>query len=308
MENPFLNRDILSTLDFTKEEIEFLFDISDKMEEIIANGSKVLAGKIMASMFLEPSTRTRLGFDTAMKLLGGNVIGYSDWQRSSIKKGETFSDTLHVIENYANLLVLRMEFEGAAKYAAEILNIPVINAGSGSQEHPTQSFLDVYTIRREHGSLDGLTIGICGDLKYGRAVHSLLPLLANYDVKVMLFSPPELKMRREDRVILEAKGTTFEEMPDLDANIPSLDVLYMTRMQRERFPSEEEYNRIKEYYVLTKSDLKDAKDDMILMHPLPRIHEIDVEVDDLPQAKYFKQPRYGLYVRMALLGLISGVF
>nr|MDO8109665.1 aspartate carbamoyltransferase [Candidatus Sigynarchaeota archaeon] len=304
MTNPFADRDVISTLDFTKEEIEYLLDVAVKMEDIAKYGSKILANKILGSIFLEPSTRTRLSFDAAMKHLGGQVIGFADWDKSSIKKGETLSDTFRVVENYADVLVIRSEWEGAAKYAAEILNIPVINAGSGAQEHPTQSFLDLMTIRQERGKLDGLTIGVCGDLMYGRTVHSLLPLLMNYDVKLVLISPSQLHIRKEDKVMLETRNVQFTEVESLESVLPSLDVLYMTRMQRERFRSEEEYLRMKGFYVLTKNVLKNGKPDLLIMHPLPRINEIDPDVDKLPQAVYFKQPKYGLLLRIALLALI----
>ncbi len=308
MPNPFTNRDIISTLDFSKTDIEYLLGVASKMEEVAKKGSNALANKILGSIFLEPSTRTRLSFDAAMKHLGGQVIGFADWDRSSLKKGESLSDTLKVVQGYSDILVIRSEWEGAAKYASEILDIPVINAGSGAQEHPTQSFLDIMTIKRERNTLEGLTVGICGDLTYGRTVHSLLPLLVNYNVRLRLISPQQLKIRREDKLLLEARGVQFEEMESLDPVIPSLDVLYMTRIQRERFRSEEEFLKVKGYYILTRALLKNAKKELLIMHPLPRINEIDPSVDTLPQAVYFKQPRYGMYLRMALLGLIFDAF
>ena len=308
MTNPFADRDIISTLDFTKEEIEYLLDVAMNMEDIAKNGSTLLSNKILGSIFLEPSTRTRLSFDAAMKHLGGQVIGFADWDKSSIKKGETLYDTFKVVESFADILVIRSEWEGTAKYAAEILNIPVINAGSGAQEHPTQSFLDLMTIKQERGTLDGLTVGVCGDLTYGRTVHSLLPLLVNYDVTLKLISPPQLKIRLEDKTILESRNVQFEETESLDEILPSLDVLYMTRMQRERFRSEEEYQTVMGYYVLNRSLLNKGKKDLLVMHPLPRINEIEPDVDELPQAVYFKQPKYGLLLRIALLGLIFDVF
>ncbi len=308
MPNPFAERDIISTLDFSKADIEYLLDVAGKMEDVAKQSSHLLANKILGSIFLEPSTRTRLSFDAAMKHLGGQVIGFADWDKSSLKKGETLSDTLKVVQGYSDILVIRSEWEGAARYASEILDIPVINAGSGAQEHPTQSFLDLMTIQKERHTLDNLTVGICGDLMYGRTVHSLLPLLVNYNVKLRLVSPLQLKIRREDKMLLESKGVQFEEMESLDAILPSLDVLYMTRIQRERFRSEEEFLRVKGFYILTRDQLKNAKKELLVMHPLPRINEIDPSVDTLPQAVYFKQPRYGMYLRMALLGLIFDVF
>lgn len=307
MPNPFARRDIISTQDFTKEEIEHLLAVASSMDKLVRDGCSLLSTKIMGSMFLEPSTRTRLSFDTAMKRLGGRTVGLSDWDKSSIKKGETMADTLRVVENYVDVLVLRSVNEGAARYAAEIVDIPVINAGSGAQEHPTQAFLDLMCIKGEKGKVDGLTIGLCGDLTYGRTIHSLLTLLAHYDVSLRLISPPELKIRKEDRMLLEGQGVTFDETESLEGSLPSLDVLYMTRIQRERFPSEEEYLKVKEYYVLNRDAIAAAKAGMIVMHPLPRIKEISPDIDGLPQAVYFKQPKYGLHVRMALLGLIFDV-
>ncbi|MFX0099361.1 MAG: aspartate carbamoyltransferase [Candidatus Hodarchaeota archaeon] len=308
MDNPFLNRDIISTRDFTKEEVEYLLDVALKMEELVVKGCDLMSNKILASMFLEPSTRTRLSFDAAIKNLGGKVVGFSDWEKSSLTKGETFSDTLKVIQNYADIVVLRSKYEGAALYAAETLDIPVINAGSGSQEHPTQAFLDLLCIKKEKGQVDGLIIALCGDLQYGRTIHSLLPLFSHYNIKLKLISPKQLRIRKEDRLFLESKNVDFEELESLESVINDLDVLYMTRIQRERFPSEEDYLKVKGFYILDSNSLKDAKKDLLLMHPLPRINEIDVSVDSLPQAIYFKQPKYGLYLRMALLGLIAGIF
>ena len=307
MENPYKNRDILSTRDFSKKEIDFLIDQARKMENLITDGSSALSNKILASVFLEPSTRTRLSFDAAMKNLGGKVIGFSDWEKSSFKKGETMSDTLRVVENYADIIVIRSKYEGAAKYASEILNIPIINAGSGSQEHPTQAFLDLMCMKEEKNGLDGINIGLCGDLKYGRTVHSLLPLLAFYNVNLKLISPESLKIRTEDKVFLDERGVKYEEMEPLESIIDQLDILYMTRIQRERFPSDEEFLKVQGYYILNKQMLAKASKDIIIMHPLPRINEIEPTIDTMSQAVYFKQPKYGLYLRMALLGLIFDV-
>ncbi|MHA1684176.1 MAG: aspartate carbamoyltransferase [Promethearchaeota archaeon] len=308
MTNPLAGRDVISTLDFSKEEIEYLMDKASEMEALKRKGCNLLGNKILASMFMEPSTRTRLSFDAAMKNLGGKVVGFSDWEKSSIMKGETLSDTLRVIENYADIAVIRAKYEGVAKYAAEILRIPVINAGSGSQEHPTQAFLDLACIRQEEGTIDGLTVGLCGDLKYGRTVHSLIPLFAHYDVNLKLISPASLRLRKEERVLLESKDVAFEEVEPLDPVINELDCLYMTRIQRERFPSEEDYLKVKGVYVLNLQSLKNAKENLLIMHPLPRVNEIAPEVDSLQQAMYFKQPKYGLHMRMALIGSILDVF
>ncbi|MHA1698418.1 MAG: aspartate carbamoyltransferase [Promethearchaeota archaeon] len=308
MENPFVNRDIISTKDFSKEEIEYLLDFAAKMEDIRLSGCNALNNKIMASMFMEPSTRTRLSFDSAMKRLGGKVIGFSDWDKSSIQKGENLADTLRVVENYADVIVLRSKHEGAAKFASEIVDIPIINAGCGSQEHPTQAFLDLYCIKVEKKAIDNLNIGLCGDLKYGRTIHSLIPLLARYNVRLFLISPKQLKLQKRDKEFLDSTNLEYEEMEPLENAIDKLDVLYMTRIQRERFPSEEEFFKVQGYYVLNKNTLQNAKKDLIIMHPLPRINEIDPELDSLPQAVYFKQPKYGLDIRMAILGLIFDAF
>ncbi|MBD3188182.1 aspartate carbamoyltransferase [Candidatus Bathyarchaeota archaeon] len=307
MTNPFAGKNVLSTKDFSKHDVEYLMETASKMKDMKQDGSKVLSNKIMASMFLEPSTRTRLSFDAAMKRLGGQVVGFSDWEKSSFHKGETLSDTLRVVENYADVVVLRSKYEGAARYAASILEIPVINAGSGSQEHPTQAFLDLACIKEEKGYIDGLTIGLCGDLHYGRTVHSLVPLLARYDITLVLISPESLGLRDEDKASLKESGVTFKEVELLETVIGDLDCLYMTRIQRERFPSEEDYRKVRGFYVLNQDTLKGASDQLLLMHPLPRINEIDPGVDALPQAVYFKQPMHGLHVRMALLALIFDI-
>ena len=304
----FKGRDIISIRDFSRKEIDYLLRVAKKVEETPEDRLKVLQGKIMGSLFFEPSTRTRLSFEVAMKKLGGEVVGFSEPALTSIKKGETLADTIRVVENYVDVIVLRHPLEGSARMAADYASIPVINAGSGAEEHPTQAFLDLYTIYKEKGRIDGLNIGILGDLRYGRTVHSLTYALSLYnDITLYLISPEQLKMRREVLENIRDK-LKFKEMLNVEKALPELDVLYVTRIQKERFPDLSEYERVKGTYRITLSTLKKAKKDLILMHPLPRVDEVDVEVDKTSHAVYFKQVKYGLITRMALLGLVLGVF
>ncbi|RLG92528.1 MAG: aspartate carbamoyltransferase [Candidatus Hecatellales archaeon] len=304
----FKGRDIISIRDFSRKEIDYLLRVAKKVEETPEDRLKVLQGKIMGSLFFEPSTRTRLSFEVAMKKLGGEVVGFSEPALTSIKKGETLADTIRVVENYVDVIVLRHPLEGSARMAADYASIPIINAGSGAEEHPTQAFLDLYTIYKEKGRIDGLNIGILGDLRYGRTVHSLTYALSLYnDITLYLISPEQLKMRREVLENIRDK-LKFKEMLNVEKALPELDVLYVTRIQKERFPDLSEYERVKGTYRITLSTLKKAKKDLILMHPLPRVDEVDVEVDKTSHAVYFKQVKYGLITRMALLGLVLGVF
>jgi len=301
----FVNRDVISIRGFTREEIDHILEVSRSMESIVERGSDMLRGKIMAELFFEPSTRTRLSFQTAMYKLGGNVIGFAEPKVSSVWKGETLADTVRVVENYADVIVLRHPLEGAARFAAEYAQIPVINAGSGAEEHPTQALLDLYTILKAKGRIDGLNIILMGDLRYGRTVHSLAYALSNYDVSLHLVSPALLRMRPE--IIEDIKDKIeVSEHTDLMEVLPDADVLYVTRIQKERFPDLGEYEKVKGSYVIDLEVLKKAKDDLIVMHPLPRVDEIAVEVDSTPFAKYFEQARNGVVVRMALLALILG--
>jgi len=301
----FKGRDIISIKEFSHEEIDHVLDTTELMEPLAKMGSDMLRGRILATLFFEPSTRTKLSFETAMYRLGGNTIGFAEPKVASVEKGENLADTVRVVENYADLLVVRHPLEGAARLAAEFVNIPVINAGSGAEEHPTQALLDLYTIRRELGSIDGLNIGLVGDLRYGRTVHSLAYALSQYKVKLHLISPELLKMRRE---VLEEtrKRIRAEEMSDWRDVLSELDVIYMTRIQKERFADLAEYEKVKGYYRLTSQEMLKVKKNAILMHPLPRIDDIAFEVDYSPQAKYFKQVWYGLLTRMALIGLVLG--
>jgi aspartate carbamoyltransferase catalytic subunit len=301
----FLGRDVISIKDFTREEVDFILDRATMMMPLSRGGSEMLKGKIMATLFFEPSTRTRLSFESAMLRLGGGVIGFAEPGVSSVAKGETLEDTIRVVENYSDVIVIRHYEDGAARRAADVASIPVINAGSGSLEHPTQALLDLHTMRMAKGSIDGLKIALLGDLLYGRTVHSLLYALSNYDVKVFLVSPERLRFRRDLLKEVESR-IDYEEMEDLQGCIGEIDVLYVTRIQKERFPDPKEYEKLKDSYIITRETLRGAKEGLIVMHPLPRVTEISTEVDDTPNAWYFRQVRHGLYVRMALLSLILG--
>ena len=293
-------RDVISIKDFSRTEIDWLLEKSDSMEDLARTGASLLRGKLMGTLFYEPSTRTRLSFESAMMRLGGGAIGFAEPRVSSVEKGENLADTVRTVENYADILVIRHPLEGAARLAADFASIPVINAGSGAEEHPTQALLDIYTIRRELGSVDGATIALAGDLRYGRTVHSLAYGLSLYKVKLHLVSPEMLRMRRE--VILDISDRIkVTETAEIEPLLPELDVLYVTRIQKERFADLAEYEKIKGSYRITASQLQRAKDQMILMHPLPRTDEVASDVDQTRHAKYFKQMWYGLLTRMALL-------
>lgn len=294
---------LLSPLDLSVEELNKILDVAADIAADPAKYSHVMTGKKLATLFYEPSTRTRLSFEAAMLNLGGSVLGFSSADSSSASKGESVADTIRVISCYADICAMRHPKEGAPLVASMHSRIPVINAGDGGHQHPTQTLTDLMTIRALKGHFDGLTIGLCGDLKFGRTVHSLINSLVRYNnIHFILISPKELCVPdyiRED--VLCANGIDFEEVTSLDEVMPKLDILYMTRVQRERFFNEEEYLRMKDYYILTREKMALAKDDMIVLHPLPRVNEISVEVDDDPRAAYFKQVQYGVYVRMALI-------
>ena len=301
----FTNRDIVSIRGFTREEIDYILEVSHSMEPLAEKGSDMLRGKVLAELFFEPSTRTMLSFQTAMYKLGGNVIGFAEPGVSSVWKGESLADTVRVVENYSDVIVLRHPLEGAARLAAEYAKVPVINAGSGAEEHPTQALLDLYTILKYKGRIDGLSIILMGDLRYGRTVHSLAYALSLYDVDLHLVSPDLLKMRRE--VIEDIRDRIkVTEHTDLMEILPDADVLYVTRIQKERFPDLGEYEKVRGSYVIDLNVLKKAKDDLIVLHPLPRVDEISVEVDSTSFAKYFEQTKNGVVVRMALLALVLG--
>lgn len=275
------------------------------MEETAKKGSNMLHGKILATLFFEPSTRTRLSFEAAMNKLGGTTIGFAEPKVAAIKKGENLADTIRVVENYADILVLRHPLEGAARLAAEFSDVPVINAGSGAEEHPTQALLDLYTILKEKGTIDSLNITLMGDLRYGRTVHSLAYALSLYDVNLTLVSPELLRMRREVSDAIKQR-INIVECSAVEDVLPETDVLYVTRIQEERFPDPAEYAKVSGTYKIDISTLEGAKEDLIIMHPLPRVDEIAHEVDDTPYARYFQQVWNGIVTRTALLALIFG--
>jgi len=301
----FRNRDVIRILGFDREELDELFNETDEMLKYRKGKINILDGKVMALAFFEPSTRTRLSFQTAMIRLGGGVIGFSEVSTTSIAKGETFADTVRMLDSYADIIVIRHKVEGAAQFAAEIAESPVINAGDGTRHHPTQAMIDLYTIRRNFESIDGLSIGVLGDLKYGRAATSFIYGVSKYRLKkIFLISPPLLRARREVLEYLRTQGVRYEETSKLEDVISDLDVLYVTRIQRERFPDPAEYEKVRGSYRITLSILKDARDNLIILHPLPRVDEIANEVDNTKHAKYFEQASYGVPLRMALLKLI----
>ena len=300
----FSGRHIMSIQDFSRDELEHIFKVANEMENYVKTGSDILKNRILATLFFEPSTRTRLSFTSAMYRLGGKVLGFDDPKMSSFKKGETLVDSIRVIESYADAIVIRHTIEGSVTLAAEYSNVPIINAGSGTLGHPTQAMLDLFSILREKNTIDGLTIGVLGDLKYGRTVKSLAYGLANYDVKLVFIAPEMLRMRQDILEDLSEAGKSISEVSELDEIISDLDVLYITRIQKERFPDPSEYEKVKDSYIISKKTLKSAKDDLIVLHPLPRVGEISTDVDSTKHARYFKQSYYGLVIRMALLSLI----
>ncbi len=302
-------RHLMSPLDFSVEELDKLLDLANDIEAHPEKYAHKCDGKKLATCFYEPSTRTRLSFEAAMLNLGGSVLGFHSADSSSASKGESVSDTIRVISCYADICAMRHPKEGAPLVASEKARIPVINAGDGGHQHPTQTLADLLTIRSIKGRLNNITIGFCGDLKFGRTVHSLINALIRYDnVKIVLISPEELKVPdyvRDD--VLRANNIEFKEVEKLEDAMGELDVLYMTRVQKERFFNEEDYVRLKDFYILTKEKMELAKDDMIVLHPLPRVNEISVDVDDDPRACYFRQAQYAVYVRMALILTLLGL-
>ena len=302
-------RHLMSPLDFSVEELDRLLNLANDIEANPSKYAHACSGKKLATLFYEPSTRTRLSFEAAMLNLGGSVLGFSSADSSSAAKGESVSDTIRVISGYADICAMRHPKEGAPLVASMRSSIPVINAGDGGHQHPTQTLTDLLTIRSLKGRLDNFTVGFCGDLKFGRTVHSLIQALIRYpNIKFVLISPEELRIPdniRED--VLKKNHQNFKEVVRLEDALPELDMLYMTRVQKERFFNEEDYVRMKDFYILDNEKMKLAKSDMIVMHPLPRVNEISVEVDDDPRAAYFKQAQYGVYVRMALILTLLGL-
>ena len=296
-------KNLIGIEDFSKEEINELIEVS---RDIIKNKEKYLEkckGKILATLFFEPSTRTRLSFESAMLSLGGGVLGFSSADSSSTQKGETLADTIKVVSSYSDIIAMRHPKEGAPVVAVNNSNVPIINAGDGGHNHPTQTLLDLLTISQEKGRLDNFTVGLCGDLKFGRTVHSLIIALSRYEnIKFILISPSELKIPAYlQQDVLDKKNIEYIETDNLEDNIDKLDILYMTRVQKERFLNEEEYIRLKDVYILDKEKLLKAKRDLCIMHPLPRVNEISTEIDDDPRACYFRQAEYGKYMRMAII-------
>ncbi len=293
---------VMSPLDFSVEELDRLFDLAIDIKQHPAEYAHACDGKVLATCFYEPSTRTRLSFESAMIHLGGQVLGFSDAANSSASKGESVSDTIRIISCYADICAMRHPKEGAPMVAAEKSDIPVINAGDGGHQHPTQTLTDLLTIRTLKGRLDHLTIGLCGDLKFGRTVHSLINALVRYpDVRFVFISPDELRVPDYITDMLKERGIPYEEVIRLENVLPTLDLLYMTRVQKERFFNEEDYVRLKDFYVLDAAKMALADPEMLVLHPLPRVNEISVEVDEDPRAVYFKQAQLGMYVRMALI-------
>ena len=302
--NNFSQNGIISIHDLSKDDLEKIYSKTNEIMEMKTEQRQEMArGKTLGYLFFEPSTRTTLSFQSAMALIGGTSFGIADATSSSIKKGESLADTVKIMSGYADVIVLRHSLDGASKFAAEISTKPVINAGSGTTEHPTQAILDLYTIKKELGKIDGKNIGIVGDLKYGRTVYSLLYGLSNYDVNVHLISPESLKIRTDFTYNLKG-NLSYTESEDLDEYIEDLDVLYVTRIQKERFPDEEEYLKVKGSYKIGQDVVNKMKEDAILLHPLPRLDEISTDVDFTKQARYFQQAEYGKFTRAAILSLL----
>lgn len=301
-------RHLIEPMDFTTEELEEIFELATDIKDSPELYADKCKGKVLSTLFYEPSTRTRFSFEAAMLRLGGNIVGFSEPGSSSTSKGESIADTIRTVGCYSDIIVMRHPKEGAPKLASFHSDIPVINAGDGGHQHPTQTLTDLLTIKTIKGRLEDLTIGLCGDLKFGRTIHSLIKAMSRYkNIKLILISPHELEI--PDYIkheILEKNGVEYEEVESLEENIHKLDILYMTRVQKERFFNEEDYVRLKDSYILDKKKMEEAKEDMIIMHPLPRVNEIAYEIDEDPRACYFKQAKFGMYVRMALMTKLLG--
>ncbi len=299
-----MNRSLISINDFSKEEIIKILNLAEEFES--NPNQPLLSGKVVGSLFFEPSTRTRLSFETAINRLGGRVVGFSDSASSSATKGESLKDTIQMVSRYADLIVMRHPLEGSARYASEQSKVPVINAGDGANQHPTQTMLDLYSIRKTQGTLDNLNVCLVGDLKYGRTVHSLLMALSNFNPVFRFVSPKELRLPREYKIFLEEQNIDFSEHGELTDVIDEADIIYMTRVQKERFSDPMEYERVKNTYVLRTAMLKNSKPNMRVLHPLPRVNEIHTDVDISPKAYYFDQAENGVYTRMALIAAVMG--
>lgn len=304
-----INRHLINPMDFSKDELDEIFKLANQIITNPKEYSHVCEGKILATLFYEPSTRTKFSFEAAMMRLGGRLLGFSEPNSSSVSKGETLADTIKMVSIYSDIIAMRHPMEGSAKVASMYSDVPVINAGDGGHQHPTQTLTDLLTIKSLKGSLDNHVVGICGDLKHGRTVQSLITAMTRYEnIKFILISPKELRIPQYIREeVLEKNNIEFKQVEKIEDVIQDLDILYMTRIQKERFFNEEEYLRLKDSYILDTKKMKSAKSDMIVMHPLPRVNEIDVEVDKDKRAAYFKQAEYGMYVRMALIAKLLGV-
>lgn len=297
-------KSLISIGDFSKDEILHILDVAKEFEK--NREQNFLAGKVIACLFFEPSTRTRLSFEAAVNRLGARVIGFPDSRNTSVSKGETLEDTIKIVSNYVDMIVMRHPMEGAAEIAAKVSPVPVVNAGDGSNQHPTQTLLDMYSIMQTQGRLDGLTINMVGDLKYGRTVHSLSEAMSDFSPKYVFTAPDDLKMPSKYLKYLDSKHISYEETASLEEHLNDCDILYMTRVQQERFPSKEDYDKVKDVYELHASMLSGVKPNMKILHPLPRITEIATDVDDTPYAYYFQQARNGMYVRMAVISYLLG--
>ncbi|MDR0907494.1 MAG: aspartate carbamoyltransferase [Rikenellaceae bacterium] len=298
-------RSLISITDFSKEEILRIMALAAEFEA--DHTGQLLRGRVIATLFFEPSTRTRLSFESAINRLGARVIGFSDAANTSVSKGETLHDTISVISNYCDMIVMRHSLEGAARYASEVAKVPVVNAGDGANQHPSQTLLDLYSIKKTQGTLEGINIVMVGDLKYGRTVHSLLQALSHFNTTFTFVSPPELRMPTEYKDFLDAKGLKYTEKTELDGQMDEADIVYMTRIQKERFLDPMEYERVKNAYVLRNDMLANTKPTMRILHPLPRVGEIDPDVDANPKAYYFNQTENGVYARMAIICYLLGV-
>lgn len=298
-------KSLISITDLTKDEIIRITELAAYFEE--HPYEPLLNGRVIASLFFEPSTRTRLSFESAINRLGARVIGFSDTANTSVSKGETFHDTIQVISNYCDMIVMRHSLEGAPRYASEFSKVPIVNAGDGANQHPSQTLLDLYSIKKTQGTLDGINIMMVGDLKYGRTVHSLLQALSHFNTKFTFVAPPELRMPEEYKQFLRDKGLEYTETTEIGDAINEADIVYMTRVQRERFTDPMEYERVKNVYVLKNSMLDGTKANMRILHPLPRVGEIAYDVDQNPKAYYFNQTENGVYTRMAIISYLLGV-
>ena len=298
-------KNLVSIADCSKQQLLEILSLATKFEE--NPNRKILDGKIVATRFFEPSTRTRLSFETAVNRLGGRVIGFSDAATSSSSKGETLHDTIQIVNNYADVIVMRHHLDGAARYASEVSRVPIVNAGDGSNQHPSQTLLDLYSIQKTQGTLENLHICLVGDLKYGRTVHSLIMAMVHFNPTFHFISPNELQMPEEYKIFCRKNNIKFTESTELEGNFNNADILYMTRVQRERFQDPMEYEKVKNVYTLKKSMLEDSKPNLRILHPLPRVAEIDVDVDSSEKAYYFQQAQNGLYIRQAILCQVLGI-